>query len=343
MPRKKKEVEVIDQGGAKTVKKKKSFVTRIKIIFAVVSLIWIALVIAAPLYVKNTYSQPIKKSIVVSMFFDLQRNIVEQYEKLLDGIKDAINLEKPVAFAVDKVRMVEDAVDVVTDTTDKAKDVTAQASDTTAKVTETTEKVGKLSGLANMFGIDTSGVDKALGEVNKGVDQVNEGIDKANQTIAKVDDTAALVNEKLDEIETQLTSVLQVQIDDMIDDVIKTQLDKNTGGLGTTLLTNYGIEHVYPWRPSSWPVATKIYDDLAASDVQVITVITDTVDQYFGYVAWGLVIAVWLLGLLIWISIFKKTKAVISPFIVCPRCGHTFTDKRTAYSLLKVVQPWKWL
>ena len=343
MPRKKKEVEVIDQGGAKTVKKKKSFVTRIKIIFAVVSLIWIALVIAAPLYVKNTYSQPIKKSIVVSMFFDLQRNIVEQYEKLLDGIKDAINLEKPVAFAVDKVRMVEDAVDVVTDTTDKAKDVTAQASDTTAKVTETTEKVGKLSGLANMFGIDTSGVDKALGEVNKGVDQVNEGIGKANQAIAKVDDTAALVNEKLDEIETQLTSVLQVQIDDMIDDVIKTQLDKSTGGLGTTLLTNYGIEHVYPWRPSSWPVATKIYDDLAASDVQVITVITDTVDQYFGYVAWGLVIAVWLLGLLIWISIFKKTKAVISPFIVCPRCGHTFTDKRTAYSLLKVVQPWKWL
>ena len=343
MPRKKKEVEVIDQGGAKTVKKKKSFVTRIKIIFAVVSLIWIALVIAAPLYVKNTYSQPIKKSIVVSMFFDLQRNIVEQYEKLLDGIKDAINLEKPVAFAVDKVRMLEDAVGVLTDTTDNAKDVTAQASDTTAKVTETTEKVGKLSGLANMFGIDTSGVDKALGEVNKGVDQVNEGSDKANDTIAKVDNTAALVNEKLDEIETQLTSVLQVQIDDMIDDVIKTQLDKSTGGLGTTLLTNYGIEHVYPWRPSSWPVATKIYDDLAASDVQVITVITDTVDQYFGYVAWGLVIAVWLLGLLIWISIYKKTKAVISPFIVCPRCGHTFTDKRTAYSLLKVVQPWKWL
>ena len=343
MPRKKKEVDIIDQGGAKTVKKKKSFVTRIKIIFAVVSLIWIALVIAAPLYVKNTYSQPIKKSIVVSMFFDLQRNIVEQYEKLLDGVKDAINLEKPVAFAVDKVRMVEDAVDVVTDTTDKVKDVTAQASEATGKVTETTEKVGKLSGLASMFGIDTSGVDKALGEVNKGVDQVNEGIDKANDTIAKVDNTAALVNEKLDEIETQLTSVLQVQIDDMIDDVIKTQLDKNTGGLGTTLLTNYGIEHVYPWRPSSWPVATQIYDDLAASDVQVITAITGTVDQYFGYVAWGLVIAVWLLGLLIWISIFKKTKAVISPFIVCPRCGHTFTDKRTAYSLLKVVQPWKWL
>lgn len=343
MPKKKKEVEVIDMGGAKTVKKKKSFITRVKVIFIIVSIIWVALVISVPLWVKNTYSQPIKKSIVVSMFFDLQRNIVEQYEKLLDGIKDAINLEEPVAFAVDKVRMVGDAVDVVTDTTDKAKDVTADASAATDKVSETTDKVGKLTGLANMFGIDTSGIDKALNEVDKGVDQVNQGIDKANETIAKVDNTAAMVNEKLDEIETQLTSVLQVQIDDMIDGVIKSQLDKNTGGLGTTLLTNYGIEHVYPWRPSSWPVATQIYDDLAASDVQVITVITDTVDDYFNYVAWGLVIAVWVLGLWIWHAMFKKTKAVIAPFIVCPRCGHTFADKRTAYGFLQILQPWKWL
>ena len=343
MPKKKKEVEVIDMGGAKTVKKKKSFITRVKVIFMIISIIWVALVISVPLWVKNTYSQPIKKSIVVSMFFDLQRNIVEQYEKLLDGIKDAINLEEPVAFAVDKVRMVGDAVDVVTDTTDKAKDVTADASAATDKVSETTDKVGKLTGLANMFGIDTSGIDKALNEVDKGVDQVNQGIDKANETIAKVDNTAAMVNEKLDEIETQLASVLQVQIDDMIDGVIKSQLDKNTGGLGTTLLTNYGIEHVYPWRPSSWPVATQIYDDLAASDVQVITVITDTVDDYFNYVAWGLVIAVWVLGLWIWHAMFKKTKAVIAPFIVCPRCGHTFADKRTAYGFLQILQPWKWL
>ena len=342
MPKKKKEVEVIDMGGAKTVKKKKSFVTRVKIIFAVISIIWIALVVAVPLWVKNTYSQPIKKSIVVSMFFDLQRNIVEQYEKLLDGIKDAINLEKPVAFAIDKVRMVEDAVDVVTDTTAKAKDVTADAQDASDKVSETTEKVGKLAGLVGRFGIDTSGVTNTLDEVNKGVDQVNQGIDKANETIAKVDDTAAMVNEKLDEVENQLTSVLQVQIDDMIDEVIKTQLDKSTGGLGTTLLTNYGIEHVYPWRPSSWPVATKIYDDLSQSDVQVITVITDTVDQYFNYVAWGLVIAVWVLGFLIWRAIFKKTKAVIAPFVVCPRCGHTFADRRTAYGFLQVFQPWNW-
>lgn len=342
MPKKKKEVEIIDMGGAKTVKKKKSFVTRVKIIFAVISVIWIALVVAAPLWVKNTYSQPIKKSIVVSMFFDLQRNIVEQYEKLLDGVKDAINLEEPVAFAVDKVRMVGDAVDVVTDTTARAKDATADAQGASDKVSETTEKVGKLAGLVGRFGIDTSGVTNALDEVNKGVDQVNQGIDKANETIAKVDDTAAMVNEKLDEIENQLTGLLQVQIDDMIDGVIKSQLDKNTGGLGTTLLTNYGIEHVYPWRPSSWPVATQIYDDLAQSDVQVITVITDTVDQYFNYVAWGLVIAVWVLGFLIWRAIFKKTKAVIAPFVVCPRCGHTFADRRTAYGFLQAFQPWNW-
>ena len=343
MPRKKKEVAVIDQGGAKTVKKKKSFITRVKIIFAVVSVVWIAAVISVPLWVKNTYSQPIKKSIVVSMFFDLQRNIVEQYERLLDGIKGAINLQEPVAFAVDKVRMVGDAVDVVTDTTAKAKDVTADAGAATEKVSETTEKVGKLAGLANMFGIDTSGVNKALDEVNQGVDQVNAGIDKANETIAQVDNTAEMVNQKLDEIESQLTSALQIQIDEVIDGVIKSQLDKNTGGLGTTLLTNYGIEHVYPWRPSSWPVATQIYDDLAQSDVDVITIITDTVDDYFNYVAWGLVIAVWVLGLWIWHAMFKKTKSVIAPFIVCPRCGHTFADKRTAYGFLLLFQPWKWL
>ena len=343
MPRKKKEVEVIDMGGAKTVKKKKSFITRVKMIFAIVSIIWIALVISVPLWVKNTYSQPIKKSIVVSMFFDLQRNIVEQYEKLLDGIKDAINLEEPVAFAVDKVRMVGDAVDVVTDTTAKAKDVTADAQQATDKVSETTSKVGKLAGLVGRFGIDTSGVTNALDEVNKGVDQVNSGIDKANETIARVDDVAEMVNTKLDDIETELTSLLQVQVDEVIDGVIKSQLDKNTGGLGTTLLTNYGIEHVYPWRPSSWPVATQIYDDLSKSDVQVITVITDTVDKYFGYVAWGLVIAFWVLGLWIWHAMFKKTKAVIAPFIVCPRCGHTFADKRTAYGFLQIIQPWKWL
>jgi hypothetical protein len=128
----------------------------------------------------------------------------------------------------------------------------------------------------------------------------------------------------------------------MLDTAIKSALDKQSGGLGTTLLTNYGIKHVYPWRPSSWPVATKIYNDLSKSDVTTITVITNTIDTYFGYVAWGLVIAAWALGFYLWHLVFGKVKAIIKPFNVCPRCGHTYADKRTALGLLKVFQPWKW-
>lgn len=343
MVRKKKEIEVIDRGGAKTVAKKTSVITWTKRIFAIVSVIWILLVIWFPLHIKNTYSQPIKKSIVVSMFFDLQRNIVEQYEQLLQGIKKSINLEKPVAFAVDKVKIAQNAVDKVGDATAHAKQATAKAHENNAKAKETTAGVKKLTSVAGMFGIKTGGIDNALDKVDAGVDKVDAGVAKADQAIAKVDDVAAQVNAQLDKVEKDLTSILQLEFDKMIDQVIKDQLDKNTGGLGTTLLTNYGIKHVYPWRPSSWPVATKIYNDLEKSDVMVINVITDTVNKYFGYVAWGLVIAAWVVGFYIWMMMFKKVKAILAPFLVCPRCGHTYADKRTAYSLLKVLQPWKWL
>ena len=158
----------------------------------------------------------------------------------------------------------------------------------------------------------------------------------------KLDNTAKLVNEKLDSVKSNLTRVAQTEIDKALDSAIKTALDKQSGGLGTALLTNYGIEHVYPWRPSSWPVATKIYNDLSKSDVTTITVITNTVDKYFGYVAWGLVAAVWAIGLYLWLLVSKKVKAMIKPFNVCPRCGHTYADKRTALGLLKVFQPWTW-
>lgn len=325
----KKQIEVIERDGAKTVAKKTSYITWVKRIFAIVSVVWIALVVWTPLHIKNTYSGPIKKSIVVSMFFDLQRNIATQYENLLDGIKKSINLEKPVSFAIDKVKVAENAVSKVTDATADAKKTTGQA----AKVTSDAKQV---SGLIGKFGVKTGGLDKAI-------DAADKNIAKANQAVARVDDTAALVNSKLDSVERELTSVLQVQVDQMIDEAIKKQLDKNTGGLGTTLLTNYGIKHVYPWRPSSWPVATKIYNDLSKSSLSTIQIITGTVDKYFGYVAWGLVIAAWAVGALVWLMLFKKVKAMIAPFIVCPRCGHTFTDKRTAYGLLKALQPWKWL
>lgn len=325
----KKQIEVIERDGAKTVAKKTSYITWVKRVFAVVSVVWIALVVWTPLHIKNTYSGPIKKSIVVSMFFDLQRNIATQYENLLDGIKKSINLEKPVSFAIDKVKVAENAVSKVTDATADAKKTTAQAAKATSDAKQVTGLIGK-------FGVKTGGLDKAI-------DAADKNIAKANQAVARVDDTAALVNSKLDSVERELTSVLQVQVDQMIDEAIKKQLDKNTGGLGTTLLTNYGIKHVYPWRPSSWPVATKIYNDLSKSSLSTIQIITGTVDKYFGYVAWGLVIAAWAVGALVWLMLFKKVKAMIAPFIVCPRCGHTFTDKRTAYGLLKALQPWKWL
>ncbi|MBO5740196.1 MAG: hypothetical protein J6R52_03985 [Alphaproteobacteria bacterium] len=328
MSRKNNQVEVIDMGGAKTVKKKQSVITWTKRIFTIITVIWLVLVAWAPLHVKNTYSSPIKKSIVVSMFFDLQKGIVKQYEALLDGVADSINLEKPIAVAIDGVKMAEDVVDKVSDKTAAAKEKTAQ-------VSEKTTGVKKLAGLANKFGVKTDGVDKAVASVD-------EGVAKANAAIEKVDNTAKLVNEKLDSVKSNLTRVAQIEIDKALDSAIKTALDKQSGGLGTTLLTNYGIEHVYPWRPSSWGVATKIYNDLSKSDVTTITVITNTVDKYFGYVAWGLVVAAWAIGLYIWFMMFKKAKSILKPFNVCPRCGHTYADKRTALGLLKVFQPWTW-
>lgn len=339
---KKKEVEVIDMGGAKTVKKKQSVITWTKRVIAIVTIVWLALVAWLPLHVKNTYSAPIKKSIVVSMFFDLQKGIVKQYEALLDGVADAIDLEKPIAVAIDGVKMAENAVDKVTDSTARAKDETAKASEKTAEAREKTSGVKKLSGFAKMLGAKTDGLDKVVGEVDKGLDKADSAIDKANTAIAKVDDTATRVNAQLDKVKKDLTRVAQTEVDKMLDAAIKKSLDKQTGGLGTTFLTNYGIEHVYPWRPSSWGVATKIYNDLSQSDVTTITVITNTVDKYFGYVAWGLVFAAWGLGLYIWSLFFKKAKAIMKPFNVCPRCGHTYADKRTALGLLKALQPWNW-
>ena len=156
------------------------------------------------------------------------------------------------------------------------------------------------------------------------------------------ENTAEQINAKLDKIKSDLTRVAQTEIDSALDIAIKNALDKQSGGLGTTLLTNYGIKHVYPWRPSSWGVATKIYDDLSKSDVTTITVITNTVDKYFNFVMWGLVIVVWALGVYLWHLVFAKAKAIIKPFNVCPRCGHTYADKRTAMGILKVFQPWTW-
>ena len=323
-----KEVEVIDRGGAKTVAKKPSLIKTTKRTFAILSVIWLSFVAIYPLYIKNHYAGPIKKAMVVSLFFDLQRNIAEQYERLLAGIKDAVNLEKPIGIAIEKVKIVEKQVGKVTDATAKAKEQTN-------KVKQETAKVSALTGLANAFGIKTGGVDKA-------VEKANDVVATADKNIAKVDAVADQVNKKLDSVKSELGRVSQIEVDKVIDEAVKKQLDKHSGGLGTTLLTNYGIKHVYPWRPSSWPVAVKIYNDLEKSDLGVVQILTRTVNQYFGYVAWGLVFAAWALGALIWIYALGKVNAFLKPFLVCPRCGHTIADKRTAMGLIRAFQPWKW-
>ena len=320
----KKEIEVIDRGGAKTVAKKTSVVTHAKRIFLIVSVIWLAFVAWFPLHVKTKYSDSIKHSTVVAIFYDLQLNVAEQYERMLNGIKNAINLEKPVAVAIDRVKMVESQVNKVTDTTSKAKEQTA-------KVKEQTSGVRALTGLANRFGVKTDAVDGAL-------DKADGAVDKANAAVDKVDNVAKLVNQKLDGVEKELTKVTQLEVDKVIDKAIKSQMDSAVA----MLFTKYDIKHVYPWEPSSWPTARKVYRELVKSNLEFVQTIIKTVNKYFGYVAWGLVIAAWALGLYIWMFMYKKYKATIAPFIVCPRCGHAFADKRTAISMLKMLQPWKW-
>ncbi len=308
---KKKEIEVIDRGGAKTVAKKKSFVTRVKTTFAVFSVIWIALVIWYPLHVKHMYSDSIKQSTVVAIFYDLQRNIADSYEKMLNGVKKSIDLEKPIAQVIDKVKMAEGAVNKATKTTAKAKN--------------TTSNVKALSGIASKFGVNTKDADKALAQADK--------------VIAGAEDTTALLNKKLSGIEKDLTKAAQVEVDKAIDGAIKSQMDSSV----SMLLTKYDVKHIYPWEPSSWPTARKIYAELVKSDLGFVQTIIKTVNTYFGYFAWGLIIVVWAAGLYVWLMVRKKVKHMISPFIVCPRCGHTFADKRTVTSMLKVFQPWKWI
>ena len=322
---KKKEVEVIDMGGAKTVAKKKSFVTRVKVIFAILSVILIALVVWFPLHVRDKYATSLKQSTVVAVFYDLQRNIADQYTKMLQGLKKSINLEKPIGEVIDKVKMAEDTVNKVTDTTTKASDATAKAKDTTSGVKT-------LSGIAGKFGVNTSGIDKA-------VDKANNTIGKADKAIARVDDTAQLVNKKLTSIEGDLTKVAKAEVDKVIDDAIKKNVDSATA----MLLTQYDVKHVYPWNPSSWPTARKIYAELVKSDLDFVQTIIKTVNKYFGYVMWAYLIVMWGAGLYIWLTVRKYVRGLTAPFLVCPRCGHTFADKRTAVNLLKVFQPWKWI
>lgn len=319
----KKQIEVIDRNGAKTVAKKTSFIVMVKRLFIIFSIIWLSFIAYSPLYVKKHYQEPIKRSMVVSMFFDIQRNIQEQYSKLLKGIKNSINIEKPVKVAIEKVKIIEKETDKAQNTVNKGK----------KQVKNIQNKTKQIQNIAGVFGI----------KQNQIIDTANKNINSVNNEINKADNVVKLANSKIDKVEKELTQVLDVEFDKMLDETIKKELDKNSGGLGSTLLTDYKTKHIYPWKPSTWKISNKIYRDLSQSNISTITALTKTVDKYFNYVAWLLVIICWIIGLFIWISVRKKVKAIISPFIVCPRCGHTFSDKRTALGLLKVFKPWTWL
>ncbi|MDR0319685.1 MAG: hypothetical protein LBH81_03015 [Rickettsiales bacterium] len=308
MAKQKEQIEVIDRGGAKTVEKKRSFVVKVRIAYAVFAVVWIALFAAAPLIVKAKYSEPIKKSIVVGMFFDMQRQISKQYEAMLAMIKKNVNLEKPINAAIEKMKVADKGV--------------ASVQNTTAKATTATNK---LSGAAAKLGVKAPAVNTV------------------QNAVAKVDDTASAVNAQLDKVKAELNKTAQAEVDKMIDEEIRKVANKGLGGLGDTLLTNYGIKHVYPWKPSSWPVAAKIYADLMKSSSGTVNTIMATVNSYFGYVAWGLVVIFWLIGLLGLIFINGKVGAITKGFLVCPRCGHAYADKRTAMGILKLFKPWKWI
>lgn len=310
-----KQVKFTERDGEKYIAKKSSWIKKVKIIFWSLTFVWFAMAIMVPLKIKDTYSEPIKKSMVVSMFFDLQQGIADQYAKLMSGIKKSINLEKPINAAIKKVKLAEKPIQKV-----------QQA---TGNVNAATDKAQKISGLAGKLGINTKAVDKTIGKVDNAV--------------AKVDNTTDMINAQLDKIEQDLVKFGQTEFDAMIDNAVREQLDKATGGMSNVLLTKYNVKSIAPWRPNTWSISNKIFSELEQSSKSTVQIIMATVNKYFDYVAWGIVAIVWAIALFLWFMVNGKVKMMLKPFIVCPNCGHAFTDmNRITLSLAKIFQPWKW-
>ncbi len=295
------EIAVIDRKGAASVARKKSWVAFVRTLFMIFTIAWLAFAGYGPVHLKNRYGDPIKKSVVVGLFFDLQRNIAAQYQVLLEKIRQEINLDKPIAYALDKVKVADKPV---------------------AQLNKATADAERLTGIAAQFGVVNAAVDKTLSQTKN-----------VNKTI----------NEQLDRAKADLTRAAQTEIDKALDEQIQKVLRDQTGGAGNVLLADYGVKHVYPWRPSTWPAAVRLYDDLARSSADIVRALTETIDLYFNRIAWGAIAAVWLVGFVVWFFVRRKMKALIAPFIVCPRCGHAFADKRSGLMLLNLFKPWKWL
>ncbi|MDR1026818.1 MAG: hypothetical protein LBL46_00160 [Rickettsiales bacterium] len=325
----KKEIQVIERDGAKFVEKKASWVKKVKTIFLVCTAVWFGVAAWYPLHIKASYSEQIKKSIVVSMFFDLQQGIAEQYGRLMNGvkgsldkIKDKVDFDKPVNAAVDKIKLAQTAGDSVKKQSDGIKKQLASLNQSLA--------------LAKRFGVKTGGIDSITKEVDGLANAANNEVGK--------------INSQLDGVKKTLTKAAKEETDKMfdgvnktIDDEIRGQLDKATGGMSAVLLTKYNVKSIAPWRPSTWKISTQIYAELEKSSKSTVQIIMSTINGYFGFVAWGLVILAWLAALFIWFSVKKKVAAITKPFIVCPKCGNAFSDKRTALGILKIFKPWTWL
>ncbi|MDD3668829.1 MAG: hypothetical protein PHX68_00825 [Alphaproteobacteria bacterium] len=295
------DIAVIDRKGATHVARKKSWVAFVKTLFAIFTIGWLALAGYGPVHLKHRYGDDIKKSVVVGLFSDLQSNIAAQYRNLLDTLRREIDLDKPIGYALDKVKL---------------------ADKPAAQLDKATAGAKQLTGIAAQFGATNAAVDKALSQT--------ENISKA-------------VNARLDQAKSELARAAQAEIDKALDAQIQKALRAQTGGAGNVLLTDYGAEHVSPWRPSTWSAAVRLYDDLARSSADVVRALTGTADRYFDRIAWGMIGAVWLAGFVVWFFVRRKMKALIAPFIVCPRCGHAFADKRSGVMLLNLLKPWKWL
>ena len=326
-----KEVKFIERDGEKFVAKETSWVKKVKRVFWTLTLIFMIVIGAGPLYIKSKYSEPIKKSIVVSMFFDLQQGIAGQYAKLLNTvsgtvgkIKQKVDFDKPINAAVDKIKLAQTSGDAVKKSSDSIK--------------RQLENVNNSMALAKRFGVKFDGVDKITKEVDNLANSATNEVNKVNGQLDGVKAT-------LSKATKEETDKLFDSVDKMVDQEIRGQLSKVGGGsLSDMLLRQYNTKSIAPWRPSTWKISNRIYADLESSSASTVQIIMGTINTYFGYVAWGLVAAVWAGGLFLWWTFaFKKYKMLLAPFIVCPNCGHAFADKKkVALSLLKILQPWTW-
>ena len=341
-----KEVKYIERNGEKYIHKKSSWIKKVKMIFLAFTIAWFAVAIMIPLKVKRDHSDDIKRSIVVSMFFDLQQGIAEQYARLLNGIKGAINLEKPINAAIAKVKMAEAGVGNVQNVAQNTQNQATQTAQNVNKAQNNAQNTAnKVTGALGRVGIGTNNANKAVQNVTGGAANIaTAGVNAATSATAAAINVTQQVNDRLNKVESELVRIAQFEVDQAIDNVVRDQLDRVTGGLSNVLLAQYKTQNIRPWKPSTWKLSNRIYAEIAQSSKSTVDIIMRTIDKYFGYVAWALVIIAWLLAFFIWKSVHSKYKLMIEPFMVCPNCGHAFTNKkRVAGLLLKIVQPWKWL